>query len=261
MNTKRPSISHFSLFLFSLVSPDLTFLPHSLSFCVFSFFPFSMSSPVTAPSPLTPLISLFFHLLQTLRRPLLLTLSLSPLFWFSSLSMIIMKKITITNPPKTGGKGISFFIVKQRVKKAHAHRVMSRKIFMYVGLNARFMHEEFRLYDTGITMKSSGSFLEQKEPTTAPEIQTGFACSYGNVNHHLNTSHLPVKKGWGTDLCCHWQPKSSKGGGMRENSFCPSEGGKERKQRRGGYRVGWGKRKGGGTVHASTTDQQWRTVQ
>lgn len=49
---------------------------------------------------------------------------------------------------------------ESNVKKAHAHRVMSRKMFMYVGLNALFMHEEFRLYDTGITMKSPDLFLE-----------------------------------------------------------------------------------------------------
>lgn len=46
-------------------------------------------------------------------------------------------------------------------------------MFMYIGLNALFMHEEFGLYDTGITMKSSGSFLEQKQPTAAPENPDG----------------------------------------------------------------------------------------
>jgi hypothetical protein len=39
---------------------------------------------------------------------------------------------------------------------------------------------------------------------------------------------IKQSKGKETDLCCHWQPKSSKGGERRENSFCPSEGGKER---------------------------------
>lgn len=33
-----------------------------------------------------------------------------------------------------------------------------------------------------------------KTATDSPENPGRAACSYGNVNHHLNTSHLPVKK-------------------------------------------------------------------
>lgn len=65
--------------------------------------------------------------------------------------------------------------------------------------------------------------------------------SHGNPN---TPRHFTIKgeKG-GTDLCCHWQPKSSKGGRRRENAFCPSEGGEERRGREeggGGNKVGRG---------------------
>lgn len=62
-----------------------------------------------------------------------------------------------------------------------------------------------------------------------PPHLTGLCVSMAMQNLHPHTSQSKTeteKKGIETDLCCNWQPKSSKGGGRRENSFCPSEGGK-----------------------------------
>lgn len=115
---------------------------------------------------------------------------------------------------------------------------------MYVGLNALFMHEEFRLYDTGITMKSSGLFLEQKQPRIHlkhPGRST--SCYYGNVNHHLNTSHLPVKKDEELTFVANGNRSQAK---EKEGEKIHSVHLREERKQRGGEVTGWGEDREGG---------------
>lgn len=102
------------------------------------------------------------------------------------------------------------------------------------------------------------SGMESGEADATPSHLDRLVRSHGDIN---TSQHFTIKgeKG-GTDLCCHWQPKSSKGRRRRENAFCPSEGGEVKRRRRGGKEVGRGTRRGGEghTVHASITDQRWK---
>lgn len=100
-----------------------------------------------------------------------------------------------------------------------------------------------RAVSDGAKMTVSRSGMENGEVGTTPSHLGRSVRSHGNIN---TSQHFTIKgeKG-GTDLCCHWQLKSSKGGRRRENAFCPSEGGEERY--RGGGGEGRGKKVGRGT--------------
>lgn len=91
--------------------------------------------------------------------------------------------------------------------------------------------------------------MQSKGAGTTPSYLDRPVRSHGDLN---TAQHFTIKseKG-GTDLCCHWQPKSSKGVRRGENAFCPSEGGEER------YRGGGESNKVGRGTRGSGRDIQF----
>lgn len=103
-----------------------------------------------------------------------------------------------------------------------------------------------RAVSDGAKMMVSRSGMENGEAAATPSHLDRSVRSHGDIN---TSQHFTIKgeKG-GTDLCCLWQPKPSKGGRRRENAFCPSEGGEVQRRRK---EVGRGTRRRKGGTYSS----------
>lgn len=86
--------------------------------------------------------------------------------------------------------------------------------------------KDTRAVSDGAKMMVSRSGMENGEEGATPPHLDRSVRSHDNIN---TSQHFTIKgERGGTDLCCHWQLKSSKGRRRRENAFRPSEGGEER---------------------------------